>query len=87
MQSSSDSYSGSSNSFSPANVEVAREGVVTWANNTGVTHNVTFASVSGAPANIPNHTSGTTNRSFPSTGRFAYECTVHAGMSGAVVVR
>lgn len=88
MQSSIDPYGGgASNSFSPASVTILKDGSVTWTNSTGVTHNVTFASATGAPQNIPDFNSGTQTRQFGTAGSFAYQCTNHSGMSGTVVVQ
>jgi len=86
MQSSSDIYGASENVFSPASVRVARNGTVTWRNNTDVTHNVTFGQIAGAPENIPNHASGDNPRTFGTAGSFSYQCTNHAGMTGVVTV-
>ena len=73
-------------SFSPASLTVARNATVTWTNSSGVLHNVTFAT-GGAPANIPNHSSGSNERNFPTAGTFNYSCTLHSGMDGAIVVQ
>ena len=73
-------------SFSPTTLTVPRNSVVTWSNTSGVAHNVTWTSA-GSPANITDHTSGSTTRSFSTAGTFNYSCTNHAGMNGAVVVQ
>jgi plastocyanin len=86
MQSSSDGYGGTENTFSPTSVRVARNGTVTWRNNTDVSHNVTFGAVAGAPENIPNHTAGDNPRTFGTAGSFSYQCTNHPGMNGVVAV-
>jgi plastocyanin len=86
MQSTSDGYGGTDNSFSPASVRVARNGTVTWRNNTDVAHNVTFDAAAGAPENVPSHSSGDNPRTFGTAGSFAYRCTNHPGMSGVVAV-
>jgi plastocyanin len=77
----------SSNSFNPATVTITVAGMVTWTNNTGIDHNVTFAQATGAPTNVPNFSTGSASRSFPTAGTFAYQCTIHAGMNGSVVVQ
>lgn len=88
MQSSIDPYgTGAANAFSPQSVTISRTGSVTWTNPTGVTHNVTFAPASGTPADIPAHSSGSNTRDFNTVGTFAYQCTLHSGMSGTVVVQ
>jgi plastocyanin len=71
-------------SFDPSIVDIAAGGQVTWTNGSGVQHNVTF--VSSTIADIGNHTSGSTARTFPSAGTFDYQCTLHAGMTGSVIV-
>src|SRR5262249_59405570 len=70
----------SGNTFSPDSVLIALNGSVTWNWMTSVTHNVTFTVMSGAPANIPNTSSGSPSRQFMTAGTFAYHCTIHAGM-------
>ena len=61
---------------------------MTWSNEEAkATHNVTFASVTGAPANVPNFNSGNVSRTFPTAGTFSYQCTNHSGMTGLVTVQ
>lgn len=74
-------------SFSPSSVTLSRNGTVTWNNTSGVTHNVTFAGVTGAPSNVGDHSSGSNARSFGTAGTFSYSCTLHGGMNGSVVVQ
>lgn len=67
---------------------------VNWLNDSGVIHNVTFANpaVAGAvvgtsaSGDIPNHSSGTNSRVFTAVGTHGFQCTIHAGMTGSVVV-
>jgi plastocyanin len=59
---------------------------LTWINNSGLGHSVTFTAVSGAPAGIPVPAVGTNARSFPTVGEFSYHCTVHVSMTGRVIV-
>ena len=73
-----------SNAFNPQTVAVTRTGSVTW--NFAALHNVTFASTAGAPANIPDKATGTEARQFNTTGTYSYQCTIHPGMQGTVVV-
>lgn len=87
MNSTDDGYGSAVNSFIPGAVTVTRSGTVTWNNNTGILHNVTFGPATGAPANISSFASGSTSRSFGTAGTFNYQCTNHAGMSGQVVVQ
>jgi plastocyanin len=72
-------------SFEPDVVDIIRGGSVTWTNNSGGTlHNVTFATLTAN--NISAHTSGSSTRSFDNAGTFNYQCTLHPGMNGSVVV-
>lgn len=73
--------------FTPTQVNLATGGTVTWNNGSGVLHNVTFAAATGAPANIPNHSSGSNQRTFAVAGTFGYSCTLHAGMTGQITVQ
>jgi plastocyanin len=70
--------------FSPSSVDIAVGGVVTWTFAT--LHNVTFNVAAGAPANIPDTGSGTASATFSRAGTFDYQCTIHPGMSGVVIV-
>ena len=76
---------GTSERFSPARVDLLRNGTVTWS-FASLAHNVTFTS-SGAPANIPDATNTQVARTFPNAGTFNYQCTIHPGMNGRVVVQ
>ena len=73
-----------SNTFAPLSVDIQVGGMVAFTFDK--THNVTFGGGS-APANIGNTSSGTVSRTFSAAGSFDYVCTLHAGMSGVVVVR
>lgn len=76
-----------SNTFDPGTLTVARGTSVTFTfQNVG--HNVFFDAAGGAPANIPEVLSNTSvARTFSTTGSFAYECHVHLGMRGTVIVQ
>jgi hypothetical protein len=77
-----------SNSFNPTSVTVATGTTVTWNNPTGVTHNVTFNAVSGAPASSANFSSGNFTATFATAGTFPYHCTIHGlSMSGTIIVQ
>lgn len=80
--------SGGGTSFSPDTVKIAVNGSVTWTFTSGGNspHNVTFGTPP-AGGNIGNTTTGAVTRTFATAGRFTYQCTLHAGMNGAVVVR
>ncbi len=74
------------NTFEPQVVAIARTGTVTWTFGS-VQHNVTFSGGGGAPSNIGNSTNTTASRTFNTAGNFAYDCNLHAGMVGTVIVR
>ena len=80
--------SGGGTSFSPDTVKIAVNGSVTWTFTSGGNspHNVTFVTPPTG-GNIGNTTTGAATRTFATAGRFTYQCTLHAGMNGAVVVR
>ncbi len=75
------------NSFTPVPLTVTRGASVGFQNTSGIIHTVDFdAPVSTGVTNIPSHSSGTTTRVFSQAGRFAFHCSLHAGMVGEIVV-
>jgi plastocyanin len=72
--------------FTPASLVVAKNANVTFAIGS-LTHNVTFRAAGGAPADIGNTSSSNVPRAFATAGDYTYDCTLHAGMTGTVVVR
>jgi plastocyanin len=86
MRTDDDGYGSRVSAFVPAVVSIARGGTVTWTNGTGVSHNVVFDAVAGAPASVASHTTGSNARTFSTGGTFAFRCTNHAGMDGSVNV-
>lgn len=73
--------------FDPGTLTVTRGTTVTFSFQS-VGHNVFFDSKTGAPADIPNVLSNTSvTRTFEVTGSFGFECHVHPGMRGTVVVQ
>jgi plastocyanin len=79
-----------SSAFSPNFVQIAQGDTVTFhivpAQN-GEGHDVTFDAKAGAPANIKVTLNGVIPRVFSTKGTFHYNCFVHPGMSGDVVVQ
>jgi len=74
------------NFFSPGSVSPDGNGVVTWTWNSGGTlHNVTFDDLFPGSGNLG---SGSFSRDFTGTnpGPIGYQCTLHPGMAGQVVV-
>lgn len=74
-----------SNSFSPSPVDISLGGTVTWNFSGPNDHNVNFSGT-GAPANIPNTSNSSVTRTFTTAGSFNYNCSLHAGMTGTVIV-
>jgi len=72
---------------------------VTWTNDSGITHNVTFddpttalAVGTGSGGTIPNHLSGSNQRQFAVSGSsHPFHCTIHGttttGMRGTVTIQ
>ena len=72
--------------FSPSQVDIVAGGTVTW-RFAATVHNVTFSgSAAGTPSGISNTANTTVARTFSTAGTFAYQCTLHQGMTGSVVV-
>jgi plastocyanin len=87
IQGSTDIYGDASFSFNPSTVTIVRNGTVTWSNDSGETHNVTFSGQAGSPSNVPDFGSGSVVRTFGTAGAFTYTCTLHPGMAGQVTVQ
>jgi plastocyanin len=74
-----------SNAFTPSLVNLRSGGVVTWVwVDTTSQHNVTFNDPLLSSQTL---SSGVYSVVFQSVGTFNYVCTVHAGMTGSIVVR
>jgi plastocyanin len=73
------------NTFSPPFTTIAAGGAVRFEIR-GAAHNVVFSGA-GAPANINVVSNTDVTRTFSSKGTFPYDCTVHPGMSGEVIVQ
>ena len=72
------------NNFDPVQVDIAQGGSVTWTFGP-TTHNAKFTGA-GAPSNIADCANCTNSRTFNTKGTFPYDCSLHAGMTGTVVV-
>ncbi|MDB4916580.1 MAG: blue (type 1) copper domain protein [Gemmatimonadetes bacterium] len=72
--------------FTPANIQVSPGTVVTWSNGDAITHNVTFTT--GTTIATGDFSSGSKQLTMPTAaGTYAYRCTIHAGMTGSVLVK
>jgi plastocyanin len=74
--------------FTPATVNLAVGGTITFAFES-VPHNLYFdGAPAGAPGNITAPSSNVSvTRTFSAKGRYVYNCHLHPGMSGVVVVQ
>ena len=73
--------------FTPSAIKVASGAVVTWTNNDGTAHNVTFDG-GAVPASGTVDAGVAKALTMPTAaGTYTYKCTFHAGMSGSVVVQ
>jgi plastocyanin len=76
--------------FSPSSLMIAVGDTVRFnftAGSDAMGHDVTFRATPGAPANINVQKSGTASRVFRTRGSFHYDCFVHPGMQGDVIVQ
>ncbi|MEA3245115.1 MAG: plastocyanin/azurin family copper-binding protein [Gemmatimonadota bacterium] len=75
------------NTFDPTTLTIPKGTTVTFTFQS-VGHNVYFDAVTGAPPNIPDVTANASvTRTFSTSGTFGYECHVHPGMRGTIVVQ
>jgi plastocyanin len=72
-------------SFIPFQVNV-RVGQLVYFEFPQNSHNVIFQRKNGAPADIQETSNVTISRQFNIEGQFPYDCTLHPGMSGVIVV-
>lgn len=73
--------------FSPKRVSISRGSKVTFAFRDDTTaHNVTSTGSRRFKA-IRDRSTGSVTRTFSRAGTYRYECTLHPGMSGRIVVR
>lgn len=69
------------NSFSPDAVQVAAGSTMTWTWEGDHKHNI-----HGGGLDAPSQTEGTYTHTFDEPGTYDYECTLHFGMKGRVIV-
>jgi plastocyanin len=70
--------------FDPVNASIQRGTTVTWTWAQGASqHNVVFTD----GASSQTQATGTYTRTFSNAGTYNYSCTLHAGMSGSIVVQ
>jgi plastocyanin len=72
-------------SFSPNHIDIAQGGVVTFA-FPSVQHDVRFGGNASAPSDILATSNVSVARTFTNKGTFGFVCTLHANMTGTVVV-
>jgi plastocyanin len=73
-------------SFSPFTTTITVGGSVVF-DFPNELHNVIFDNVTGAPQDIQATVNRRVTRTFGARGTFPYDCTLHPGMSGQVVVQ
>jgi plastocyanin len=72
------------NAFRPGRITISRGDRVRWINRTSVTHTTTS---NGGLWNETLQPGERFSRRFRRAGTFRYMCTIHAGMTGTIVVR
>ncbi|MEW5919055.1 MAG: Ig-like domain-containing protein [Gemmatimonadota bacterium] len=72
--------------FTPFQVSIPVGGTVRW-EFPQRPHNVIFDRKAGAPTDIQSTANAAVSRTFGTAGTFPYDCTLHPGMSGEVIVR
>ncbi|MFP4513991.1 MAG: plastocyanin/azurin family copper-binding protein [Acidimicrobiales bacterium] len=71
--------------FEPATVEIEAGESVTWTNSGGVRHTVT-STTDSMDFDEPLGSDDSVTITFDEPGTYDYECTIHPGMTGTVVV-
>jgi plastocyanin len=67
--------------FDPQITKIAAGGSVTWTNQDGTTHTVTFSDSTQTISNGASYT-----KKFDTPGTYAYHCSIHPSMTGTVEV-
>jgi plastocyanin len=70
--------------FQPSSANVSSGGFVTWTNQDGTTHTVTFDN--GPDCGSVSSGGGTTTVQFSAPGSYPYHCKIHPSMTGTIVV-
>jgi len=85
--------------FNPTALTITHGATVTWQNDSGVIHNVTWVTAAGRTAavagdgagDIDNFGAGSHSRMFNTPGTYDFYCTIHgsptAGMHGTLTVQ
>jgi plastocyanin len=73
--------------FTPLEMAVARGTTVTWVNHDDIPHTVTSTDHDNAFRSPPLDTDDRFAFSFSRPGRYAYFCSLHAHMQGAIIVQ
>jgi plastocyanin len=87
-----------SNTFSPTTLTVGVGTTVTWQNDSGQQHNVTWIDAAGRNAALAGDgtgdigisdifNAGTHTRLFNTAGTYAFHCSIHPGMNGTLTVQ
>jgi plastocyanin len=76
----------SGSAFAPPDVQVSPGATITFTNNDGIAHNVTFSS--STITSVGDFSSGSRTVTAPSAaGTYPFHCTIHSGMNGSVKVQ
>ena len=73
------------NTFSPSTKTIAAGTTITWTNKESMNHNVT--SNTGLFASTTLGLGATFSYTFSTAGTFNYNCTLHSGMNGTIIVQ
>ncbi len=71
--------------YNPNHIDIGRNGVVNFV-FASTAHDVRFGGNAQAPSDILVSSNTTVSRTFTNAGTFTFLCTLHANMSGVVVV-
>jgi amicyanin len=72
--------------FSPANITVKVGDTVTWTNNDAVAHDVTETDGQNGPKSTLLQPGKSYVFTFDKAGTYNYNCSIHPGMTGSVIV-